>query len=48
MKKVKVAAVQMSLGWDVDDNIRKAEKQVRAAAAEGAQIILLSELFERV
>ena len=48
MRKVKVAAVQMSLGWDVDENIRKAEKQVRAAAAEGAQIILLSELFERV
>ncbi|WP_370521553.1 N-carbamoylputrescine amidase [Cetobacterium sp. 8H] len=46
--EVKVAAVQMSMGWNVDENIQKAEKHVRAAAAAGAKIILISELFERV
>ncbi|MBC2855872.1 N-carbamoylputrescine amidase [Cetobacterium sp. 2A] len=48
MKNVKVATVQMSMGWDVEENIKKAEKFVRAAAADGAKIILISELFERV
>lgn len=48
MKRVKVAAVQMSMGWDVDKNIQSAEKKVREAAAQGANIILISELFERV
>lgn len=46
MRKVKVAATQMSCSWDIEDNIRKAEKLVREAAAQGAQIILLQELFE--
>ncbi len=46
MRKVKVAATQMSCTWDIDDNIRKAEALVRQAAAEGAQVILLQELFE--
>ncbi|WP_411348750.1 N-carbamoylputrescine amidase [Paenibacillus sp. WLX2291] len=46
MRNVKVAATQMSCSWDIDDNIRKADKLVREAAAEGAQIILLQELFE--
>ncbi|WP_438444994.1 N-carbamoylputrescine amidase [Gorillibacterium sp. sgz5001074] len=46
MRKVKVAATQMSCSWDIDENIRKAEKLVREAAAQGAQIILLQELFE--
>lgn len=48
MKKVKVAAVQMSMNWNVEENIAKAEKFVREAAGKGAQIILISELFERV
>lgn len=43
---VKVAATQMSCSWDIEDNIRKAERLVREAAAQGAQIILLQELFE--
>lgn len=47
MRKVKVAAVQMSFGTEVIDNIKKAEKKVREAAREGANVILLSELFER-
>ncbi len=46
MRKVKVAAVQMSCGADREENIRKAESFVRAAAAQGARIILLQELFE--
>lgn len=46
MRKVKVAATQMSCSGDIDENIRKAETLVREAAARGAQIILLQELFE--
>lgn len=46
MRKVKVAATQMSCSCDVEANIRKADALVRKAAAEGAQIILLQELFE--
>ena len=46
MRKVKVAATQMSCSWDLEDNLNKAENLVRKAAAEGANIILLQELFE--
>ena len=47
MRMVKTAAVQMRCGRDVKENIARAEELVRAAAADGAQIILLPELFER-
>ena len=47
MSKVKVAAVQMSCSTIVEENIKKADDFVRKAAAEGAKIILLPELFER-
>jgi N-carbamoylputrescine amidase len=47
MRKVIVAAVQMACGWDEQENIANADKLVRKAAAGGAQIILLQELFER-
>ncbi|AQZ94390.1 N-carbamoylputrescine amidase [Halopseudomonas phragmitis] len=43
---VSVAATQMSCSWDRQDNIAKAERLVREAAAKGAQIILIQELFE--
>jgi N-carbamoylputrescine amidase len=43
---VTVAATQMSCDWNAAGNIAKAEKLVREAAARGAQIILLPELFE--
>ena len=43
---VSVAATQMSCSWDRQDNIAKAEALVRQAAAQGAQIILIQELFE--
>ena len=46
MSSVKVAAVQMSCSDDREENIAKAERMVRSAAAEGANIILLPELFE--
>ncbi|EZQ19455.1 N-carbamoylputrescine amidase [Pseudomonas sp. G11-1] len=43
---VTVAATQMSCSWDRQANIAKAEQLVRQAAAKGAQIILIQELFE--
>lgn len=46
MRNVKVAATQMSCSSNIDENISKAETLVREAAAQGAQIILLQELFE--
>ncbi len=45
-RPVSVAAVQMSCGWDRDANIARAESLVREAAARGAQVILIPELFE--
>ena len=46
MRKITVAATQMSCSWDADENIQKAEDLVRLAAEDGAQIILLQELFQ--
>ena len=46
MKMVKVAATQMACSTDVMHNIHNAEQLVRKAAAQGAQIILIQELFE--
>lgn len=43
---VKVAATQMACTWDRKRTLDKAEELVRQAAAAGAQIILLQELFE--
>ncbi|MBN2896236.1 MAG: N-carbamoylputrescine amidase [Campylobacterales bacterium] len=43
---VKVAAVQMKMEAEFAHNVAKAEAMVRKAAAAGAQIILLPELFE--
>jgi N-carbamoylputrescine amidase len=45
-RPVSVAAIQMACDWDRDGNIARAERLVRQAAAKGAQIILLPELFE--
>ena len=45
-RPVQVAAIQMSCGWNIESNIAKADALVRQAAARGAQIILLPELFE--
>lgn len=45
MRQVTVAVVQMSCTPDPDQNLAKAEGLVRDAAREGAQVILLPELF---
>lgn len=47
MRNVKVAAIQMQCAKYVATNIQTAERLVRQAADQGAQIILLPELFER-
>ncbi len=44
--QVTVACTQMACSWDVEENIAKAETLVNQAADQGAQIILLQELFE--
>lgn len=46
MRKIKVAAVQMNMQGSAEEILAKAEKMVRSAAAEGANVILLPELFE--
>src|SRR6516162_669675 len=45
MKKVNVGLVQMSCSRDKEANLRKALDKIREAAAGGAQIICLQELF---
>lgn len=46
MRKIKVAAVQMSIPDTAEKSIEKADKLVREAAERGANVILLPELFE--
>lgn len=46
MKNVTVAAVQMYCNRSREENIEAADRLVREAAAQGAQIVLLPELFE--
>ncbi len=43
---VRVAATQLKISWNIEDNLNKAERIVRAAHEQGAQIILLQELFK--
>ena len=45
-RQVTVAATQMACDWDIDANIARAERLARKAAEQGAQVILLQELFE--
>ncbi len=47
MRKVNLAALQFGCESKVKKNIEKADLLVRKAAKEGAQVILLPELFER-
>ena len=46
MRKIKVAAVQLLIPENREKSIEKAEKWVRKAAENGANIVLLPELFE--
>jgi len=46
MRNVTIAATQMACGKNAAENIARAEKLVREAAGQGAQIILIQELFE--
>lgn len=41
-----VAATQFAMSWDRAANVAKAKDLVRQAAAQGAQVVLLPELFE--
>ncbi|CAM9562946.1 unnamed protein product [Chrysoparadoxa australica] len=45
MREITVAVTQMACGDVEEQNLEKAEELVRSAAAQGAQIILLQELF---
>jgi len=45
MGKVSVGMVQMSCGRDEDANLQKAVAHIRTAAAKGARIVCLQELF---
>ena len=44
--KVSVAATQMSISWDINENINKAINMVKSCVKDGAQIVLLQELFK--
>lgn len=47
MRKVKVSAIQIQVSNCLEDNLNKFETKIREAARNGANIILLPELFER-
>lgn len=47
MRKVKVSAIQIQVSNCLEDNLNKVETKIREAARNGANIILLPELFER-
>ena len=47
MSKIKVAAIQMKCSTNPKESLSHAEEMVREAAANGANVILLPELFER-
>ncbi len=46
MRNVTIGAVQMQCSSNPEENLEKAETLVRKAAANGANVILLPELFE--
>jgi len=46
VRKITLAATQFACSWDAPKNLAKAKDLVRAAAAKGANVILLQELFE--
>lgn len=48
MREVTVAATQMACTDVVSENVERGERLIREAAAQGANIVLLQELFEGV
>ena len=46
MSKITLAVIQMACTWDRENVLQHAAELVRSAAGQGAQIILLQELFE--
>ena len=46
MRNVNFAITQFACSWDREANVAKAKELVRAAAAKGANVVLLQELFE--
>ncbi|HEX4023678.1 MAG TPA: N-carbamoylputrescine amidase [Steroidobacteraceae bacterium] len=44
-RRVTVAVIQLACSWDLPANLERAERLVRAAHAQGAQVIVLPELF---
>jgi len=46
MREITVAVTQFACSWDIAANIATAERLVREAAARGARVVLLQELFE--
>lgn len=46
MRNVVLAASQMACSWNIEENLKKAEKLIRLAAEKGANIVLIQELFE--
>ena len=46
MKTVTIAALQRSWSENMEENVQRAEDWIRIAAAKGAHLILLPELFE--
>ena len=44
-REIRVATTQFSCSWDTNDNIQKAKRLVKEAKEQGADIVLLQELF---
>lgn len=45
MREITIAATQFACSWDLGANIDRAERLVRRAAGQGANVILVQELF---
>ena len=46
MTEITVAVTQMTCDWNIDGNIDRAESLIRQAADQGANLVLIQELFE--
>ena len=46
MRQITLSATQFACSWDLPANADAAERVIRAAATQGAQVILVQELFE--